>query len=287
MFDDCDGCILYQDRTDDLLIPRMVIPRVVKNDIRKYFPRMLANVYNSNDYLFMLSFMQTYYTPDFTLIQQLFGKPPFAWNCIHYSEPFHIGNIDQLPMGKYEFHGLEQCACYWRERVESMPDGIFQLIHSDIQILSDDIGVYRIDFRLSGTQLVVKEEVKVNALMVDTSDPLCPVYTFDKAIPPVVHSPDTLPTTTTTPPFNIEYDEDLLPHNQYDSSESKECISEMIFVDTFTGIAPTDPYIPARFIEYTTTPMVTCIPIEMKGELLCYFDVDSRVFMSLFNLHAV
>ncbi len=74
MFDDCEDCILYQDRTDDLLIPRMIIPRVVKNDIRKYFPRMLANVYNANDFQFMANFMQTYYTPDFTLIQQLFGK---------------------------------------------------------------------------------------------------------------------------------------------------------------------------------------------------------------------
>jgi hypothetical protein len=71
---DCDGCIMYQDRTDDQLIPRMVIPRVVKNDMRKFFPTMLANVYNSNDCDFIGCFMGTYYRPDFTLIQQLFGR---------------------------------------------------------------------------------------------------------------------------------------------------------------------------------------------------------------------
>jgi len=65
---------MYQDRSDDLLVPRMVIPRVVKNDIRRFFPRMVANVYNYNDPDLMASFMQTYYTPDFALVQQLFGK---------------------------------------------------------------------------------------------------------------------------------------------------------------------------------------------------------------------
>lgn len=84
-----------------------------------------------------------------------------------------------MPTGKYHFNGLSQVTDYWKERSESMPDSIFQITGSDVQILSDEVGICRIKFILSGTQIITVKEVKINADTVNDSDPNCPVFIFD------------------------------------------------------------------------------------------------------------
>lgn len=131
-----------------------------------------------------------------------------------------------MPTGRYEFHGLQQCTSYWKERMEAMPDSIFKLTGSEVQILSDEVGLYRIKFMLTGTQIVTVKEVKVNALSVDTANPAFPVYKFDETTTDNQHndatkvvvssssptsSSSTTTVTTVTAPLNpLDLDEDLV-----------------------------------------------------------------------------
>ncbi len=66
--------ILYSDQVDGGLVPRLVIPSMIRDDIRNYYGSMISHVYNSQNYEFMSKFLMTYFRPDVMVIQQLFGK---------------------------------------------------------------------------------------------------------------------------------------------------------------------------------------------------------------------
>lgn len=66
--------VLYQDRVDGKLVPRMVIPHVMKDDIRLRYPTMITNIYNSCDSALTTNYVNKYYRPDFIAVQQLYGK---------------------------------------------------------------------------------------------------------------------------------------------------------------------------------------------------------------------
>ena len=66
--------IMYQDRDNLALLPRLVIPRVIRNDIRRFYPHMLANVYNTQQYDYMWNFMERYFRQDYRLCEQTLGN---------------------------------------------------------------------------------------------------------------------------------------------------------------------------------------------------------------------
>lgn len=56
------------------MTPRLIIPHVIKSDARLTYANMVAAVYNSCDFDFMVRFMKTYFRSDFTVMQELSGK---------------------------------------------------------------------------------------------------------------------------------------------------------------------------------------------------------------------
>lgn len=69
-----NNSILYEDRNDGKLIPRLVVPKVVKNDIRLQYAQMFANVYNACDYNWITAFLQRHFRPDYVIAQELIGE---------------------------------------------------------------------------------------------------------------------------------------------------------------------------------------------------------------------
>lgn len=49
-------------------------PRMLKNDLRRHYPFMFQNVFNSGDYNFMMKFLQTFYRPDVKVILESHGE---------------------------------------------------------------------------------------------------------------------------------------------------------------------------------------------------------------------
>lgn len=45
-----------------------LVPRILKNDIRRFYPSMFANVYNSCDYNFIKYYMKSYLRDDFKCV---------------------------------------------------------------------------------------------------------------------------------------------------------------------------------------------------------------------------
>lgn len=88
--------VLYQDRTDGKLVPRLVLPHVVKNDIRLLYPSMVANVYNACDLSLTGNFLNRYYSYDFVAVSHVESKFPILCivdkMCLQKRNPFHRCN---------------------------------------------------------------------------------------------------------------------------------------------------------------------------------------------------
>eukprot|EP01031_Cornospumella_fuschlensis_P029289 gene29290-35361_t len=136
--------LLYQDSPDGALLPRIVIPRILKTDIRRCYTDMYANVYNSCDWVLAQGFVTRFFRPDNVVIQELFGSFPSKLR------------------GRYELHGVPVVAQYWYERMHDWPDVRFNIKEHAIKISTDYSGVISLKFSLSGTQFLPAAEPVVN-----------------------------------------------------------------------------------------------------------------------------
>ncbi len=89
-------------------------PRVLKNDVRKNYATMFANIMNSLDFPIMFGFFDTYFTPEFK-----------------QHHPMKTGD-DVIPHG-LTTQGIAAAAKFWCFAMQISPDFLFQL--KDTRIL--------------------------------------------------------------------------------------------------------------------------------------------------------
>lgn len=71
-----------------------------------------------------------------------------------------------------EIHGLQYFGQYWFERQNDFPDVMFSIKDFHVDVLSDDTGVIRCKFHLSGTQLLPVQEPDINGTgVIPSEDP--------------------------------------------------------------------------------------------------------------------
>lgn len=123
-----------------------LFPRIIKSDIRRFYPRMLANTCNSHDPILISSFLRTYCLPDFTSSDIL---------------PSEIAHNDGFQT-EFSLAGLGLATIAFILQFDLMPDSTMLILGSSIKQFRDDPNrseIY-INMEFSGTKLfeVVRPE---------------------------------------------------------------------------------------------------------------------------------
>ena len=123
-----------------------LFPRIVKSDIRRFYPRMLANTCNSHDPILISSFLRTYCLPDFSSVDIL---------------PSEIAHNDGFQT-EFSLAGLGLATIAFILQFDLMPDSTMLIKDSSIKQFRDDPNRSElcVNMEFSGTKLfeVVRPE---------------------------------------------------------------------------------------------------------------------------------
>ncbi|RYG95353.1 hypothetical protein EON65_56105 [archaeon] len=61
-----NGGVYFNYRKNGRLVPHVILPKILKHDIRRSYPAMFSNIYNSCDADLMNKYLETFYRPDIT-----------------------------------------------------------------------------------------------------------------------------------------------------------------------------------------------------------------------------
>lgn len=109
------------------------MPRILKNDLRRQYPVMFTNVFNSCDFNFVQMFLETFCRPDLV-------------NVLDSLEP-------HVHMRK-EAHGFDDCRKEIIERMTDSADTVFALKEVQMRVKSDGSCAIHSKFELSGTKII-------------------------------------------------------------------------------------------------------------------------------------
>lgn len=117
-----------------------LFPRIIKRDIRRFYPRMIANIYNSFDSQMLLSFLRTYSLPTVSSIDSM----PTAALVAMPTLPESIA-----------MKGFEDGILSFLMAIELVPDATLEVRRSDIRQFRNVVGRSELDieFVASGTKL--------------------------------------------------------------------------------------------------------------------------------------
>eukprot|EP01031_Cornospumella_fuschlensis_P032422 gene32422-39207_t len=131
-----NGGVYFNYRKNGRLVPHVILPKILKNDIRRSYPAMFANVYNSCDESLMNKYLHTFYRPDFAM-QHRFSPAKKA-----------MGKKDE------EVAGLKNIADFWWDKMNFSPDVHFALKEAQVTARSDGTGMVQFNYALSSTVLM-------------------------------------------------------------------------------------------------------------------------------------
>lgn len=133
------GGVYFEETEDGRHIPHVILPRIMKTDVRRTYAQMFANVYNSCDNIFMTDYLRTFYRTDFTFHQ-------------HFSDELLSRNKTNC-----ELSDLQRVGAFWYEKMTSSPDLRFDLGQAQVRARSDGTGMVQFQFCLDGTFMVPDE----------------------------------------------------------------------------------------------------------------------------------
>eukprot|EP00981_Chlorochromonas_danica_P013859 scaffold6945_cov174-Ochromonas_danica.AAC.1 len=127
------GGVYFNRRRNGRLVKHVVLPKILKHDIRRDYAAMFRNVYNSCDQKLMNQYLFQFCRPDSIFRQQ----------CAQ----------EMLAKGKrnLEVLGMKNISAFWRGSMESSPDLSFEVGVTNLRVRSDGTGVISFHFTLSGT----------------------------------------------------------------------------------------------------------------------------------------
>jgi hypothetical protein len=127
---------------DGTIVPRLPLPRIPKQDIRRKYGMMFSNIFNSGDYMLMLSCLNNLVRDDIRFVLQ--GQGIRAANG----------------KSRINFNGKLAAGSFWYERMLDGPDVIFDFDGKFIKVRSDGTAVLTGNFRLSGTRIVHEPHIE-------------------------------------------------------------------------------------------------------------------------------
>eukprot|EP00981_Chlorochromonas_danica_P002216 scaffold437_cov168-Ochromonas_danica.AAC.33 len=131
-----NGGIYFNRRKNGRLIKHVVLPKILKNDIRRDYATIFHNVFNSGNESLMKQSMMQYCRPD-----SMFRKQNSA---------------EHVKKGKpnYAVLGMSNIMDYWSHSVGKTPDMAFDVVGvANLRARSDGTAVISFQYQLSGTRL--------------------------------------------------------------------------------------------------------------------------------------
>jgi hypothetical protein len=107
----------------------LFIPRVLKRDLRRQFPIMMVNVFNSHDYALTRSFFLTFSSPSLQLIKNPLTLDFFSTN--QNNQLFRVKDN-----GHWTLHGPDWIIYHWHVLNRINPDQVIKLEYSTIHTTS-------------------------------------------------------------------------------------------------------------------------------------------------------
>jgi hypothetical protein len=247
---------------------------------------MFSNVYNSQDFDYMKSFLDTFFRSDMVVIFSKSG----------------LGNEKKK---EAECHGMDTCSQLWFESMHDAADLRFELLKSQIKLRTDGTGVVSSTFQMTGTKVITamsnnnnqepklietceQTQTKRELLQLQCSSeqqsavPSSFDQEFDQALNEYLQDDDqtTLSSSSSStftsspcPPASVlPCDEEILNNsgrlmvnldNLKESVDDYSCTKDM--EEEVKRTAP--------------TPSVHAIPFVCDGHLALHFDMDSKVYL--------
>lgn len=256
---------MYQDTKDGSCMPRIVIPRIVKADIRKCYPNMYANVYNACDFHLLCGYHRKFYRPDYF--------------CVTETEKLAHGT-GAISTLRYEIHGVDAATQVWYEVMEHCPDVVMRLKEAHITVDNDSSGTISVKFTLSCTQIQPEA--------FETSPARCRVDHDGRDV--VVFGEETMDVeksieTFTSPSFVPIAHAPLDDASQWAGSSATRLQGYVCLEPSTTAVVPTDsPEFtakqPQKAVEQAMVPVVE----HFNGEMTIHFDADSLIYFLEFRL---
>mmetsp|Transcript_17929 Transcript_17929/g.19431 ORF Transcript_17929/g.19431 Transcript_17929/m.19431 type:complete len:347 (-) Transcript_17929:12-1052(-) len=126
----------------------MYIPRILKNDLRRQYPIMFANVYNSCDYDFMMKFIHQFC--------DLTGH-------VKITDTYAPNGPSSMLIG--EAQGVESCVQMWAFHMNDAPDLCFRLQSIRIRVRSDGTSTCEGKYIYSGTAIIYVNPKKIPKIL--------------------------------------------------------------------------------------------------------------------------
>jgi len=123
-------------KCDGLVPARIPLPRILKSDIRRKYGTFFANVFNSGEYQFMWSFLDTLVEPNFLYTMKKTGITDPVLTIV----------------------SKQTLAEYWYQRMHDAPDQLFTIDRSRLKVRSDGTAVFSTRFNISGTIVISNME---------------------------------------------------------------------------------------------------------------------------------
>eukprot|EP01039_Chlorochromonas_danica_P008238 gene8238-9085_t len=131
-----NGGIYFNRRKNGRLIKHVVLPKILKNDIRRDYATIFRNVFNSGNESLMKQYLMQYCRPD-----SMFRKQSSA---------------ELVKKGKPNFvvSGMSNIITFWSQSVGKTPDIAFDVGNvTNLRVRSDGTAVISFQYQLSGTRL--------------------------------------------------------------------------------------------------------------------------------------
>lgn len=132
------------------------VPRIHKNDLRRQYPVMFSNVFNTCDAFHVNNYLQTFCRPDLKLVIESFCKLYIPFLLISVTLL-----IDPHLHERKDIVGYEHCGIEFMDRMTDAPDSIFTLNKVQMRVRSDGTCSVHSQFELKGTKMIYIEPKKI------------------------------------------------------------------------------------------------------------------------------
>lgn len=133
------GGVYYNYRANGRLITHVIVPRILKSDIRRSYPTMFRNAFNNAQSGVLRSFLNTFCLPD-----SIFS--------------FRKSAAIQSPSKSMDLQGASVIADFWAAMNEVTPDLVFHMDNTRLKVRSDGTGEVMFQFTFKGTKLVAEDD---------------------------------------------------------------------------------------------------------------------------------
>lgn len=154
------GGVYFNQRRNGRIVPHIILPKILKNDIRRSYGTMFTNVMNSSDTGLLRHFLSTYCQINSVFVKECSSEPAETKEATHCD--------------KIEVSGASAIWDFWSSGLMTIPDLVFNTDGTSLKLRSDGTGLLEFKFNFAGTSLV-SEQVEEENRLVPLAEQACQI----------------------------------------------------------------------------------------------------------------